>query len=82
MVATAMSKRPLRDRKTNFSHSSTNHKNLVKIGTVDAEIIGLTKIVKNKNRGRTEARLWLGGLISGRSKDSTFTPKNVRISAV
>ena len=43
-----MSKRPLRDRKTNFSHSSTNHKNLAKIGTVDAEIIGLTEIVKNK----------------------------------
>jgi len=50
MVATAMSKRPLRDRKTNFSHSSTNHKNLAKIGTVDAEIIGLTKIVKNKKQ--------------------------------
>jgi len=31
-------------------HSSTNPENLVKIGPVDAEIIDLTEIVKNKNK--------------------------------
>ena len=41
----------LTDRKTNlrsfiYSHSLTNSTNLVKIGLVDFEIIGLTKIVE------------------------------------
>jgi len=45
--------RLLRNKKTNFSlitnsHSSTNPRNLVKIGLTEFEIIGLTEIVKNK----------------------------------
>jgi len=41
---------PLRDRKPNFicSHSSTNPENLVKIGPVDFETIGVIEIVENK----------------------------------
>jgi len=43
---------PLGDRKNNFTsfidgHSSTNAINFMKIGLVDVEIIGLTKISKN-----------------------------------
>jgi len=43
------------DRKTNFrsfiySKSSTDPANLVKIGPIDVEIIGLTKIVKNEKK--------------------------------
>ena len=47
---------PLRDRKTNFicSHSSTNPENLVKIGPVDFETIGVIEIVENKKKTAAE----------------------------
>ena len=43
----------MRGQRTNFrlivySHCSTNPENLAKIGPVDFEIIGLTRIAKNK----------------------------------
>jgi len=48
----------MRDQKTNFrliiySQTSTNTENLAKIGWVEFEIIGLTKIVKIRNNFRT-----------------------------
>jgi len=47
--------RPLRDQKTNYrsfiySQSSINPVNLAKIGLVDVEIIGLTEIIKDKEK--------------------------------
>jgi len=47
--------RPLGNRKPNFrsfihSHSSTNPANLVKIGPVDVEMIGLTESLKIKTK--------------------------------
>jgi len=37
-------------KKTNYSRSSTKLKNVAKIGSRYVEIIGLTKIVKNKKQ--------------------------------
>jgi len=42
----------------NYSHSSTNPKNLAKIGLVDFEIIGLTGIVKKKKQNMYPACLF------------------------
>ena len=70
---------PLRIRYTNFrsfiySHSSTNPTNLVKIGLVDVETIGLTEIVKiYETMAEHKPAFGPGGLIKVRVNMRCFT---------
>jgi len=60
-----MRQRPLKNRKTNFSsfiyrQSSTNPANVVQIGLIEVEIIGLTEITKNANKIKQTRAKYIG----------------------
>jgi len=75
------------DRKNNFrliiySQTSTNNENLAKIGSVEFEIIGLTKIVKIRNNSRTYSPPCLLLLLSAVMDGQTYGHRVIATTAL